>query len=156
MTRTPNPPDGLSPDESRYVDGEMSEAETRSMEHRLAADPAAAARVEAWRNAMGLWRDDTQRAAAPVAAEPDVLADRVLASLARDERRGVVSLYVARRYAAAAVLLMAVGVTGTILARPTANTTVTPHVAGMEEIFLDVMAEGSEFAPGLTIPKEGR
>ena len=151
------PPEGLTPDESRYVDGEMSAREARSMEHRLAADPARADRVAAWRDSMDLWRDDAQRTAATVAGDPDALVDRILADGAvsnrladREPRR--ISPHVARWYAAAAVLLMAIGVTGTWMAQPprAPAPSTRPRVADIEDLYLDLMADGSDFAPRLT------
>lgn len=154
------PPEGLTPQESRYVDGEMSAQEARSMEHRLAADPARADRVAAWRDTMDLWRNDAQRAATTVASDPDALVDRILADRSvsngladRGPRR--ISPHVARWYAAAAVLLMAVGVTGTWMAQtPRAPAPSTrPQVADIQDLFLELMADASDFAPRLT---EGR
>lgn len=172
MTPLPPPegplPDALTPDENRYLDGEMSAQEAHSMELRLAADPERAAHIAAWRDAMDLWRDDARRAAAGVAAEPDDLADRILDGLSGEapqflggatalDRRRAVAPQAARWYAAAAVLLMAVGVTGTLLARPApADRSARPQVSPFDEVFLEVLAEGSEFNPRLALSKEGR
>ena len=164
MTRNHNPvpPEGLTPEECRYLDGEMTPQEARSMEHRLAADPERAAQLEAWRDAMDLWRDDAARAAAPVATDPDALADRILAGLGQSPEadRRTVSPTVARWYASAAAVLMAIGITGTILAQPTPHSSpAQPEVADIEDLFfLDLVAESPELAPPLAIGlnKEGR
>ena len=156
MSHPPHPPQGLTPDESRYLDGEMTADEQRSMEHRLKADPARAAMLGAWRDAMDVWRDDTARAAADLTADPDALADRILAGLEDQPLAGrrAVSPVIARWYAAAAGVLMAIGITGTILAQPTASgdrPAAEPHVAEIEDLFLEMVAEGPEFAPPLAI-----
>lgn len=191
------PPERLSLEESRYLDGELSAQEARAMEHRLAANPAQAARLEAWRDGMDHWRDDAHRAGS---LDPDALVDAILhpgnlhpgnlhgaeptlsnaGPNALGRERWAVSPYAGRWYAAAAALLMAVGVGGTLLARhdlsrPYGDGNVhsqahsqaysqahsqgadspaqRPHVAAFEYGLLDKMAEGPELAPRLVIAR---
>jgi anti-sigma factor RsiW len=157
----PLPPEGLSPEEGRYLDGEMSPQEERSMEQRLRADPARAADLDA----MDLWRNDTARVAATVSGDPDALADRILAGLESEplaERAPwrPVTPAVARWYARAAALLIAIGISGTLLAYPALGNgpDAEPSEGADVDLFLDLMAEGPEFAPPLAIPPgtEGR
>lgn len=97
----------LTREESRWLDGRLDEHAARRVEARLAADAQRAARLEAHRQAMALWREDTARHAETLDAGR--LAERVLAGRGlraeQDTRQ-------ARRYAAAAVLLIGLGLAG--------------------------------------------
>ncbi len=117
MSRKTPSSDGFSREESRYLDGELPDETARRMENRLAADPDATDRVEAYRDAMDLWRDDVQRTAQRV--DPEALADRIVAAA----RSGPSQLPIAQSraapwYAAAALLLIGIGITGTMLNLP--------------------------------------
>ena len=159
------PQQALTREESRYLDGEASPEEVRRMEHQLAADPVRAARLSAWQEAMGLWRADAARAAAVPGLEDGVaaegLADRILAAGPQAGRlRNGRSLSAAPWYAAAAALLMTVGVTGTLLtranARGNAGAMRPPQVGSLSDGVMDDMVDGPELLPGLASTKEGR
>jgi anti-sigma factor RsiW len=107
---------------SRYVDGLCSPAEAREVEAALAADPALADEVRAWRDAAAALRADR---AAPRAD----LADRVIAGLSAGPREDALFQRIARRYAAAAAVLLAVGLGGTAFARAATAAKVTKGAA---------------------------
>ena len=64
-------PQGFSAEESRFIDGELPQADARRVEHRIAADPDLAERIDHYKGAMDLWRDDTSRAASKVRSTAD-------------------------------------------------------------------------------------
>jgi anti-sigma factor RsiW len=100
-------------EESLWVDGRLDPESARELEARLASDPARAARLQAYREAMALWREEADREAARL--EPSRLAERVLAGVGlRAEQERVRGVRAARRYAAAAVLLIGLGVGGAL------------------------------------------
>jgi anti-sigma factor RsiW len=154
--KKPPPPEGLSPEESRYVDGEAPPDAARRLERQLAADPERADRLEAYRDAMDVWREDAQHTARTVDPR-GALAERVLESVTRDAPPSRATNPMPRWYAAAAVLLIAVGIGGTVIAR---RTHPAPHrppeLADIEEAVLDLVLESPELSPRLTNLKEGR
>lgn len=160
MTRKEPHPEGLSRDESRFLDGELPPDAARRLESRLAADPQRAERLEAYREAMDVWREDAACASRAV-DPPDALADRVVRKVTADPSpmlRPPGAL--PRWYAAAAVLLIAVGIGGTVLARrgaPRASDEgQQPELAVIEEAVLDLVLESPELSPRLTSLVEGR
>ena len=85
----------------------LDEASARRLETRLANDPERADRLHAYRDAMDLWRDDTDRVAQGL--DTNRLAEQVLQG---QGLRAEHDARVARRYAAAAVLLIGLGLAG--------------------------------------------
>lgn len=159
MTRVP-PRGELTPDESRLLDGVLPAAQARRLENQIAADPHRAEGLRRDREAAGLWRDDAQRTAADFVDDPDVLADRVLALTAqgpsRGERRhrlmtrlglvgdGELADRTVMRYAAAAVVLMAIGIGGTWLVRANRATarTIAPEPTAQDHDVDEVLYDG--------------
>ena len=92
---------------SRWLDGEASPDEARAVEARVAADPVLAARVAQWRAAGDALRDD-------VPAVPEGLAARVYLSAVGGHAESERFHAVARRYAAAAGIILALGVGGSL------------------------------------------
>jgi anti-sigma factor RsiW len=92
---------------SRWLDGEASPDEARAVEARIAADPALAARVARLRAAGDALRDD-------VPAAPEGMAARVYLSVVGGHAESERFHAVARRYAAAAAVILALGVGGTL------------------------------------------
>ena len=113
MTR-PTDPKALDAAVSRWLDGECGADEARRVEARIAADPALAAEVARLKAAMDAFRDDAG------AAPPQALAERVLASAVRGEQESERFRALARRYSAAAAVLLAVGVGGSVWVAPAA------------------------------------
>jgi hypothetical protein len=116
------------------------------VEREHATDPARRAAVERTREALALWADDARRQAAEV--DPDALARAILSGRAPAppvER-------VPWGWAAAAVLLLGVGVAGLSFAHPVSDHP-NPAVvtADLENAPLDVlrMAEIDGFTPAL-------
>jgi anti-sigma factor RsiW len=104
----------LTPLLSRWLDGRTTPKESQEVERLLASDPAAAAAVRRLREAADVLRASARR-------DPPVdLADRVLAEGAFHGGEIAVFRRVARRYAAAAALLLATGVAGTVWVEATA------------------------------------
>lgn len=97
----------LTREESLWLDGRLDEAAARRLEAELAKHPERRARLEAWHEAMDLWRDDVERIAGDL--DTRALADAVLAGRGL---RAEQAARQARRYAAAAVLLIGVGLAG--------------------------------------------
>lgn len=159
-----SPPQDLSREEGRYLDGEASPEEVRRIEHQLAADPERAARLMAWQDAMDLWREDGTRTALALCSQDqegaDDLADRILRAGPRALQPRLRALSAAPWYAAAAALLMTIGVTGTLLARAGArnevSATLPPQVGSLSEAVMDIMVDGPELLPRLASTKEGR
>ncbi len=104
-------------EESLYLDGELSPEARRRFETRLAGDPALQRRIQRWRENADLWRDDVRRAVADI--DPGLLAERVLA---RAERSSSSDTRIAWRYAAAALVLLGLGVTGASVLGPRPGT----------------------------------
>ncbi|MDJ0520889.1 MAG: hypothetical protein QNJ90_02325 [Planctomycetota bacterium] len=103
------------------------------------------------RAALDLWREDAARTASSVDVNGD-LADRVVAAAEHGRPFAVVPAG-ARWYAAAAVLLIAVGVAGTFMVRRSAAATTGPvHYSDIQETLVNVVADDPKYAPGL----EGR
>jgi anti-sigma factor RsiW len=99
--------DGFDMQVSRWLDGEASADEARAVEARIAADPALSARVAQWRAAGDALRDD-------VPAVPAGLAARVYLSVVGGHAESERFHAVARRYAAAAGVILALGVGGSL------------------------------------------
>ena len=114
--------------------------------------PAPSGDVPDLREALDLWREDAQRAAERIDVRGD-LADRIVAAAERGQPPAIVPAG-ARWYAAAAVLLIAVGVAGTLMARRSAPSQDLPSVrfVDIQEAMLDVVADDPMYVPGL----EGR
>ena len=133
-------PAPLTAEESRYLDGVLSPERMRRMEHLLAADPDRADRVRAWKEWMARWREDCQRvtqaneahdepAEEGSSARVDVIVSAALAAAPAVEQGREptsptpsgwsVPAHVARRYAAAALLLMALGLVGYVATHST-------------------------------------
>lgn len=107
-----NIPD-LTREESLHLDGALGAEEARRLEEALAADPRRRERLAAWRTAAALWRDDATRAARGL--DPEALARRVVvAAAARDPEAEARASLAYRRYARAAVVLLALGGAGTV------------------------------------------
>jgi hypothetical protein len=98
---------GWTREESRWIDGLLDEPSARRLEARLAADPDRGARLGAYRDAMDLWREDVDRVAGRL--DTGRLAEQVLAGHGLEAERLARQ---ARRYAAAAVLLIGLGLAG--------------------------------------------
>jgi len=105
------PEDDWTREESRYVDGELDGDAAERLSGELRADPERRARLDAWREVMDLWRDDTYRRASRLA--PAVLTDRVRRDLAASALRARTS-GAAQRYAAAALVLIGLGLVGSM------------------------------------------
>ena len=142
---------GLTPEESRLLDGVLPAAQKRRLENQIAADPHRAAQLAKDREAARLWKDDAERTAAAIIDDPNVMADRVLALAAQgpsrgERRRRLLSRLgltgesglndgTVMRYAAAAVVLMAIGIGGTWLVRTNRAKAVTaPPAAETHDI----------------------
>jgi anti-sigma factor RsiW len=101
--------DSLTPLLSRWLDGRATPQESVEVERLLASDPAAAAAVERLREAAKVMRS----ASARVGPRPD-LADRVLAAGGVGSGELVAFRRLARRYVAAAAVLLGIGVSGSL------------------------------------------
>jgi len=109
--------DGWTREESRFIDGMLDAESARRLEAELERHPERRARVDAWRDAMDLWRDDVTRESAGL--DPDRLKDAVLSGAARRrEEAELRSTRAARRYAAAAILLIGLGLAGATAVGP--------------------------------------
>ena len=125
MTRGHHPDDAaLTPDEARLLDGSLPTEERRRLDRQLAADPARAQRLARDRAALHLWVEESRSTPVDVEALADRVFDRIddeshagrLAS--RSGSRGeTLSPRTAMAYAAAAVLLIGVGLAGTWVVR---------------------------------------
>lgn len=123
MTRRSETPH-LTPEESRWLDGTLPADAARRLERQLAADPRRRAALERYRESMAVWRDDaracTQTGSTDQESSLDGLADEILANSASAEpsRRPVRPREETPRfaglYAAAALLLVGVGLVGTL------------------------------------------
>ena len=107
MTRSDDLP-SIDPALSRWIDGRCDDAEARQITERLASEPGLKAEVESLRAAMDAFREDVPTTV------PHGLAERVLASAARGDDESERFRALARRYAAAAAVLLAVGVGGSV------------------------------------------
>ncbi len=113
-------PPALTPEESRYLDGQLPPDDARHLEHVLAADSQRRAALDLDREAVALWRDDVARGQLSRGDLTDHdLADRVLAGIARGRPAIVAPEAPAggRWYAAAAAALIVVGIAGTVITR---------------------------------------
>jgi anti-sigma factor RsiW len=133
------------------VDGELGDRARREVEARLAGDPARGERLATWREAMDLWREDARRGGPRV--EPPVLADRVLRAGRPTGADPEVSR-AARAYAAAAVVLIGLGVGGAAWlgpgpaprAGPPREAAVALRLLEEERMALQVVKEWERFA----------
>ncbi len=101
------------------------------------------------RAALDLWREDATRAADDVDVGGE-LADRVVAAVQEGRPLAIVPAG-ARWYAAAAVLLIAVGIAGTLMVRESQPDASRPvHYSDIQEAMVNVLAD--DLLPGL----EGR
>ena len=105
-----SPPSDWSRDESRYVDGELDAEARRRVERAVEQDPARAERLDAWNEAMDLWRDDARRRAAGF--DPAAVSQAVLADIASGTSSTGPDASALRRYAAAAAVLIGLGTAG--------------------------------------------
>ena len=99
--------DGFDLSLSRWLDGEASPEEAAAVEARIAADPALAAEVARCRTAGDALRDD-------VPAVPQGLAARVYLEAVGGRAETERFHALARRYAAAAGVILALGVGGSL------------------------------------------
>lgn len=100
---------------------------------------------------LDLWREDAALAAAR-AGGPEELADRVLARVERRPRPPLAATAGARWYAAAAVVLFAVGVIGTVVTRvERAEAQPAPRWAAVEDDITDAVALDPRLAPSLVV-----
>ncbi len=141
---------GLSHEESRYLDGELPPEDMRRFERELAADPDRAARLDAYRDAMGLWKQDVERRTAMV--DEDALADRVMASISSGEALELLRPLAPRWMTAAAVLLIGVGVIGTTVVRSqragaAQASQKLEKLSFMSEAMVEMMAADPAFQP---------
>jgi hypothetical protein len=133
--------------ESRWLDGQMPAGEREEFERAL--DPARRARLEALREAGALWREDALRAARR--HDPRDLAERVLAGAA--PRAAAAPAPRLAFPAAAAVVLIALGVLGTLLVRGSPPEPIAPRAArapyleDLERLQLDLMAQHPALDP---------
>ena len=103
---------------SAYIDGELSDEQTRAMEELLQRQPELAKELRSLQKVRQLIRD------LPRAAAPDDLAQKVLAQVARRPHVRLVSIRRFRQLAAAAGILLVIGI-GVIITQLTHRTTAT-------------------------------
>lgn len=119
MTRRSDSPH-LTPEESRWLDGTLPADAARRLERQLAADPRRRAALESYRASMDIWRADARGGPASDDTFLDGLADEIIASPApsgsspRPVRLHEETPRFAGLYAAAALLLVGVGLVGTL------------------------------------------
>lgn len=113
-----NPGSRWTREDSRYVDDRLDAGRRAAYERGLAEDPARAARTRAFKDAMDLWREDTDRAA--LGLDPALLAARITSSPETSEEPWQQAAW---RYAAAALVLCVGGLAGSAAlgTRPAAN-----------------------------------
>lgn len=100
-------------EESRFVDGELEGEAPQRIEQALGHDPERRERLGAWTQAMDLWREDAELVAGRL--DRASLADRILSDLDPEVLR---SGRAASRYAAAALLILGLGVAGSFALGP--------------------------------------
>ena len=157
MSDAKQPPPRLTPDESRLIDGLLSGEAARRVERQVAADPGRRDAMARERAALGLWVEDARRAR----LDEDALTARVLAAVedapqaagrgtggAAGRRWGeVLSPRAAITYAAAAVLLIGVGLAGTFLVQQQRNDAVASPDATARPVDPDVdLLDGVRYA----------
>ncbi len=103
------------------------------------------------REAMDVWREDAARSGARFDVNDD-LVDKILADghLAAESRQQVGAPAAARAYAAAALIVIGLGIVGTVLtqqARP--DQPAAPRWAMLEEELIDVLTQDPRYEPGL-------
>ncbi len=100
-------------------------------------------------DAFDLWREDAARTAQGIDVHGD-LADRIVAAVEARPAPRVVST-AARWYAAAAVLLIGIGIGGTLVARSHAADEPTPirRWATLDEELIHALATDPAYEPGL-------
>ena len=101
-------------------------------------------------DAFALWREDAERTAEQVDVH-GALADRIVAGVAQPDP-SIAPMRAARWYAVAAMLLIGVGVAGTLLTRPThQDTSRTLHQLGDldEELINNFVVIDPAYEPGL-------
>jgi len=102
-------------------------------------------------DAFDLWREDAARAAARVDVYGD-LAERVVASVEHGDAPMATPAgpAAARWYAAAAVLLIGIGITGTLINHSRGSDEPTPirRWATLDEELIDALTQDPEFEPG--------
>lgn len=158
---SPHPKDDVwTRDESRWIDGELEADAARRHEARRSSERDR--RLRTYREAMNLWRDDTGQATAQV--DMEALAHRVLdgsAVVPAPAGKDVASR-VARRYAAAALVLIGLGLAGAVCvgSNPTRINPPPPRadIRGVEQDRLALLAEREwesfRPAPGRTFEEE--
>ena len=103
-------------------------------------------------DAFELWREDAARTAQRIDVHGD-LADRIVAAVENDDplRLAGASIRGARWYAAAAVLLLGIGITGTLLTRdrPQDEPTHIRRWATLDEELIHALATDPAYEPGL-------
>lgn len=119
--------EGWTREESRWIDGRLDDESARRLEAELAKRPERRARLEAYREAMDLWRADAAREASTLDAER--LKDVVLSGAPlRREETALRTARTARRYAAAAVFLIGLGLVGATALGPQPARSAEPDV----------------------------
>ena len=101
-------------------------------------------------DAFDLWREDVARTASRIDVH-GALADRVVAAARQRAPLRAIGGSAARWYAAAAVLLIGIGVAGTLLARSRTHDEPTPigRWATLDEELMQALASDPDFEPGL-------
>lgn len=156
-------PPGLTPEESRHLDGELPASQASQLNEALAADVARARRLDRWRAATAVWREEAQEAAARV--DPAAMAERVLAQVQRvrhphrqpgamgSPTPGSVSPAL-RAYAAAALLMIGVGIGGSLIVglqgTPPRQEATALRLEDIERAEIDLLAEHPDMSPRFT------
>jgi anti-sigma factor RsiW len=138
----------LTPEEARYLDGTLSDAERRAFEATLEKDPARAAALREDLGALALWKDDARAQA--TALDLDALADQVLASV-RAGRPTPAQVGFPKAYAIAAMLLITIGAVGTLVVRGTQSPREGVMPSRIEASLIEAMADD----PALWLGDEG-
>ncbi len=148
-TRGRKRPPAMTPEESRFLDGTLPPEEAKRLEREIAADPERTDALNAYRESMGLWRDDAER----TPASPPDMADRVLAALDRGQGGGSASI--PTWYAVAAMLMISVGVLGTAFSRNIRPKRVLPPSASIQTTIIEAFVDESLMSPGALSATEG-
>lgn len=148
-TRGPKRPPALTPEESRFLDGTLPPEEASRLERELAADPSRSDALASYRQAIDLWRDDTERTAVP----PGRMADRVLAAVGRPESGG--AAIIPTWYAVAAMLMISVGVLGTAFSKQLRPKRVLPPTASIPGTLIESLVDDHFMAPEDFVQADG-
>lgn len=139
--------DGTTPEgrfdlgDSRYLDGRGTPEERAAFRAGLEKDPARRARLEAHEEAMDLWRADVARDVDRI--DPEAIAAEVLEQIQRPAARPP-RLAIHRVWAAAAVVLIALGAVGTFLAQPPDPTETQADFRAIDESLIEAFVDAPE------------